>query len=112
MTALLFYIHYQWQFNTTNSCYLLIATKGEPTRYLTFADLPRRDGPSGKESRPQLGANKGLTSRLTRFLNLLQEDFEAAAARIKPVTGLTNDEMLDLYALYKQGTVGDNETRK
>jgi len=42
----------------------------------------------------------------------LQEDFEAAAARIKPVTGLSNDEMLDLYALYKQATVGDNETQR
>jgi acyl-CoA-binding protein len=40
----------------------------------------------------------------------LQEDFEAAAARIKPVTGMANDDMLDLYGLYKQSTHGDNDT--
>jgi diazepam-binding inhibitor (GABA receptor modulating acyl-CoA-binding protein) len=40
----------------------------------------------------------------------MQEDFEAAAERIKPVTGPNNDEMLELYGLYKQATVGDNNT--
>lgn len=39
-----------------------------------------------------------------------QEDFEAAAERIKPVTGPNNDEMLELYALYKQALNGDNTT--
>ncbi|MEZ4399815.1 MAG: acyl-CoA-binding protein [Kofleriaceae bacterium] len=33
--------------------------------------------------------------------------FAAAQARIKPVTGLGNDVLLQLYALYKQATVGD-----
>jgi diazepam-binding inhibitor (GABA receptor modulating acyl-CoA-binding protein) len=33
--------------------------------------------------------------------------FAAAQARIKPVTGLSNDTMLELYALFKQSTVGD-----
>ena len=42
----------------------------------------------------------------------MQEDFEAAAERIKPVTGPNNDEMLELYGLYKQATVGDNDTRE
>jgi acyl-CoA-binding protein len=42
----------------------------------------------------------------------LKEDFEAAAERIKPVTGPNNDEMLDLYALYKQALNGDNTTGK
>jgi diazepam-binding inhibitor (GABA receptor modulator, acyl-CoA-binding protein) len=37
----------------------------------------------------------------------LAERFVDAQARIKPVTGLGNDTMLDLYALYKQATVGD-----
>ena len=37
----------------------------------------------------------------------LAQRFAAAQARIKPVTGLGNDVMLDLYALYKQATVGD-----
>jgi diazepam-binding inhibitor (GABA receptor modulator, acyl-CoA-binding protein) len=37
----------------------------------------------------------------------LAQRFADAQARIKPVTGLGNDVMLDMYALYKQATVGD-----
>lgn len=37
----------------------------------------------------------------------LAQQFADAQARIKPVTGLGNDVMLDLYALYKQATTGD-----
>ena len=37
----------------------------------------------------------------------LAQRFADAQARIKPVTGLGNDTLLDLYALYKQATVGD-----
>jgi diazepam-binding inhibitor (GABA receptor modulator, acyl-CoA-binding protein) len=37
----------------------------------------------------------------------LAQRFTDAQAKIKPVTGLGNDVMLDLYALYKQATVGD-----
>ena len=37
----------------------------------------------------------------------LDDRFAAAQAKIKPVTGLSNDVMLDLYALYKQATTGD-----
>jgi len=37
----------------------------------------------------------------------LAQRFAEAQARIKPVTGLGNDVMLDLYALYKQATTGD-----
>jgi diazepam-binding inhibitor (GABA receptor modulator, acyl-CoA-binding protein) len=37
----------------------------------------------------------------------LAQRFADAQARIKPVTGLSNDTMLDLYALYKQSTSGD-----
>jgi diazepam-binding inhibitor (GABA receptor modulating acyl-CoA-binding protein) len=37
----------------------------------------------------------------------LAQRFADAQARIKPVTGLGNDVMLELYALYKQGTTGD-----
>ena len=33
--------------------------------------------------------------------------FAEAQARIKPVTGLGNDVMLELYALFKQATQGD-----
>ena len=37
----------------------------------------------------------------------LGKHFADAQARIKPVTGLGNDTMLELYALYKQATTGD-----
>ncbi len=37
----------------------------------------------------------------------LAQRFADAQAKIKPVTGLGNDVMLDLYALYKQATAGD-----
>ena len=37
----------------------------------------------------------------------LSQRFADAQAKIKPVTGLGNDVMLEMYALYKQATVGD-----
>ena len=37
----------------------------------------------------------------------LAQRFADAQARIKPVTGLGNDVLLALYALYKQATAGD-----
>ena len=37
----------------------------------------------------------------------LADRFADAQARIKPVTGLGNDVLLALYALYKQATTGD-----
>lgn len=37
----------------------------------------------------------------------LAQRFADAQARIKPVTGVGNDTMLEMYALYKQATVGD-----
>ena len=37
----------------------------------------------------------------------LAQRFADAQAKIKPVTGLGNDVMLDLYALYKQASAGD-----
>ena len=37
----------------------------------------------------------------------LVQRFGDAQARIKLVTGLGNDVLLELYALYKQATVGD-----
>jgi diazepam-binding inhibitor (GABA receptor modulator, acyl-CoA-binding protein) len=37
----------------------------------------------------------------------LAQQFADAQARIKPVTGLGNDVLLEMYALYKQATVGD-----
>jgi acyl-CoA-binding protein len=42
----------------------------------------------------------------------MQEDFDAAAERIKNQPGPDNDEMLELYGLFKQATVGDNTTRE
>jgi diazepam-binding inhibitor (GABA receptor modulating acyl-CoA-binding protein) len=37
----------------------------------------------------------------------LAQRFTEAQATIKPVTGLGNDTLLELYALYKQATSGD-----
>jgi diazepam-binding inhibitor (GABA receptor modulator, acyl-CoA-binding protein) len=37
----------------------------------------------------------------------LAQRFADSQAKIKPVTGLGNDVLLDLYAFYKQATVGD-----
>ncbi len=37
----------------------------------------------------------------------LAQRFADAQAKIKPVTGLGNDTMLELYALFKQATAGD-----
>jgi acyl-CoA-binding protein len=37
----------------------------------------------------------------------LAQRFADAQATIKPVTGLGNDVMLEMYALYKQATSGD-----
>lgn len=37
----------------------------------------------------------------------LAQQFVDAQARIKPITGLGNDVLLEMYALYKQATVGD-----
>ena len=37
----------------------------------------------------------------------LPQRFADAQAKIKPVTGLGNDVMLELYGLYKQSTSGD-----
>jgi diazepam-binding inhibitor (GABA receptor modulating acyl-CoA-binding protein) len=37
----------------------------------------------------------------------LTTQFADAQAKIKPVTGLGNDVMLDMYALFKQATLGD-----
>jgi len=37
----------------------------------------------------------------------LAQRFADAQARIKPITGLSNDVLLELYALYKQATAGD-----
>lgn len=37
----------------------------------------------------------------------LSARFTEAQARIKPKTGLGNDVLLELYALFKQATVGD-----
>ena len=42
-----------------------------------------------------------------------KQDFEAAATRAKAFTSKpSNDDLLKLYSLYKQATVGDNETEK
>lgn len=42
----------------------------------------------------------------------LADDFEAAQLRIKAVTSLSNDQLLELYGLFKQSTVGDADAKK
>ncbi|XP_023177142.1 acyl-CoA-binding protein homolog [Drosophila hydei] len=43
----------------------------------------------------------------------LTEQFNAAAEKVKTLTKRpSDDEFLELYALFKQATVGDNETSK
>lgn len=43
----------------------------------------------------------------------LIDDFEAAQLRVKKLTQRpSNEELLDLYALFKQATEGDNTTKK
>src|SRR4051812_11489223 len=42
-----------------------------------------------------------------RAMSDLATQFAEAQARIKPVTGLGSDTMLELYALFKQATAGD-----
>lgn len=42
-----------------------------------------------------------------RLMSDLPRRFEEAQARIKPVTGLGSDVLLELYALYKQAQAGD-----
>lgn len=37
----------------------------------------------------------------------LAQRFADAQARIKPIAGLSRDVLLELYALYKQATIGD-----
>lgn len=40
-------------------------------------------------------------------------DFETAAIKVKTLKGSpSNDELLELYGLYKQATVGDNTSSK
>lgn len=43
----------------------------------------------------------------------LQEQFEAALVKVKTLTTRpSNETLLKLYALYKQGSEGDNNTKK
>lgn len=43
----------------------------------------------------------------------IEEQFEDAQARVKTLTQRpTNEEFLDLYAFFKQATLGDNTTKK
>lgn len=38
------------------------------------------------------------------------EEFEAAAAKLSKLHGLSNDQKLQFYGLYKQATIGDVNT--
>ena len=41
----------------------------------------------------------------------INKDFEETCKLVKGLTDATNEELLELYALYKQGTIGDNNTQ-
>lgn len=46
-------------------------------------------------------------------MSSLQEDFEAAAKQVKELTNRPSDkELLEIYALFKQATVGDNSAQR
>ena len=57
--------------------------------------------PGARPDKPGIGALR------SRPMSDLAGRFTDAQARIKPVTGLGNDVLLELYALYKQATSGD-----
>jgi acyl-CoA-binding protein len=45
------------------------------------------------------------------FIHLLPQDFDAAADQVKKLKASpSNDDLLILYSLFKQATVGDNNT--
>ncbi|KAJ5918643.1 hypothetical protein N7466_010635 [Penicillium verhagenii] len=49
----------------------------------------------------------------TAIMSSLNERFEAAAADVKNLKAKpTDNELLELYGLYKQATTGDNDTTK
>lgn len=41
---------------------------------------------------------------------IVQEDFEQAAEEVKHINVTNNDDLLEVYALYKQAKFGDNNT--
>jgi hypothetical protein len=43
--------------------------------------------------------------------NCCQDDFKAAAEEIKLYNVKSDDDLLEVYALYKQANMGDNDTR-
>lgn len=40
----------------------------------------------------------------------LSKEFEQASIRVKSKSSLTNDQLLKVYSLYKQATIGDNDS--
>uniref|UniRef100_A0A0A1WE75 Acyl-CoA-binding protein homolog n=1 Tax=Zeugodacus cucurbitae TaxID=28588 RepID=A0A0A1WE75_ZEUCU len=53
-----------------------------------------------------------INLKITNKMSLV-EKFNAAAEKVKTFTKRpTDEELLDLYALFKQATVGDNNTSK
>ncbi len=40
----------------------------------------------------------------------LLKKFEEASIHVKSISSLTNDQLLKIYSLYKQSTVGDNDS--
>eukprot|EP00475_Leptophrys_vorax_P043724 TRINITY_DN850_c0_g1_i1.p2 TRINITY_DN850_c0_g1~~TRINITY_DN850_c0_g1_i1.p2 ORF type:complete len:100 (+),score=31.63 TRINITY_DN850_c0_g1_i1:414-713(+) len=59
--------------------------------------------------KPQNGVYFVQTSHNT---NMSEADFEAAAAKAKTLSGLSNDQLLNLYKYFKQAVVGDINTER
>ncbi len=66
-----------------------------------------REGATPDEKREDARAAHQLQSFGRASQGRAKQALADAQAKIKPVTGLGNDVLLDLYALYKQATSGD-----
>jgi len=54
-------------------------------------------------------AHPTLSPHVPSLLNP-QEDFAQAAEAIRPIEGVSWDDMLEMYGLFKQAKMGDNDT--
>ncbi|XP_077350122.1 acyl-CoA-binding protein-like [Lithobates pipiens] len=67
----------------------------------------------GQRKREKCGATCAQSERSTQSGNMSQADFDKAAEEVKTLKKTPSDEeMLKVYALYKQATVGDVNTTR
>lgn len=61
--------------------------------------------------RTQIAFSRNITCCFNHCnMQELSKEFEEASIRVKSKSSLTNDQLLKIYSLYKQGTVGDNNS--